>query len=272
MYNLLRANFSRLKRDKVFWIGMAFMFAFGIFGVTQKRINDPAASPDQLLFIFPVIIGIVSAAFCSLFIGTEYSDGTIRNKLIAGHTRNAIYLSNFLTCSAAGILMCLSYIAAVLALGIPLLGSLSVNIQTALLLLLFSFLTVIACAALFTLLCMLNQNKAAAAVICILLVITLLVLSSAINARLEAPEFYDGYVLTDSVGNASTHNIPNPQYLTGAKRDVYQFFLDFLPTGQAIEIATQSTPHPIAMPLYSLFIALAASASGMLFFRKKDLK
>lgn len=52
------SNFARLKKDKVFWIGIAFMFAAGIFGVIQKLLNDPKASPDQLFFIFPVIIGV----------------------------------------------------------------------------------------------------------------------------------------------------------------------------------------------------------------------
>ncbi|MDD4541693.1 MAG: ABC transporter permease subunit [Eubacteriales bacterium] len=272
MNRLLIANFARLKKDKVFWICMAFMFAAGIFGVIQKLINDPTATPDQLFFIFPVIIGVVTAAFCSLYIGTEYSDGTIRNKLIVGHTRSAIYLSNFITCSTAGIVMCLSYITAVAAFGIPLLGRPEMNIVAVIVLILIAFMTVMASTALFTLLCMLNQNKAVAAVVCILMIVALLLLATFINARLNAPQFYDSYVFTDSLGSASTEQIENPQFLTGTKREVYQFFLDFLPTGQAIEISTQSTPHLWQMPLYSLFIILASTMCGVLCFRKKDLK
>lgn len=272
MHNLLKANFSRLKKDKVFWMGMAFMFCAGLFGVVQRFKNEPTAPPDQLLFLFPVLIGIVSAAFCSLFIGTEYSDGTIRNKLIAGHTRSAIYLSGFIACAFAGILMCLSYLAAVAALGVPLLGLVAMNMQAVFILLLLGLLTVIASTALFTLLCMLNQNKASAAVLCILMVIALLVLSSAINARLDAPEYFEGYTMTDSSGQVTSQKMLNPQYLTGTQREVHQFFLDFLPTGQAIEIATLSTPHLYLMPLYSVFITIASTACGVLCFRKKDLK
>lgn len=272
MNNLLAANFARLKKDKGFWIGMAFMFAAGIFGIIQTLRNEPTASPDQLLFIFPVLIGIVTAAFSSLFLGTEYSDGTIRNKIIVGHTRSAVYLSNLITCSAAGIIMCVSYLAAIAAVGFPLLGLPQMDVTAILSLLFVGFMMVIAGTALFTLLGMLNQNKAAAAVVCILMMFALLVLASAVNARLEAPEFYEGYVFTDSLGNAETETMRNPQYLEGTKREVYQFFLDFLPTGQAIEISTQSTPHLWQMPLYSLLIALASTVCGALGFRKKDLK
>ena len=278
MNKLLSANFARLKMDKVFWIGMSFMFAAGIFGVTMKIMNDPIATADQLLLIFPVLIGIVSAAFCSLYIGTEYSDGTIRNKLIVGHTRNAVYLSNFITCSAAGIFMCLSYIAAVVALGLPLLGLSEGGLRSVAVLILVAFIMVITCTALLTLLCMLNQNKAAAAVICILIIVALLVLAAMINARLEAPQFNYSYqlggntVYSHSSDNNAAEKVLNPRYLEGMKREVYQFLLDFLPTGQAIEISSQSTPHLWRLPLYSLFITLVTSVSGVTCFRKKDLR
>ena len=272
MNKLLTANFARLKKDKVFWLGMVFMFAAGVFSVIMKLINDPMATADQLVFIFPVLIGIVSAAFCSLYIGTEYSDGTIRNKLIVGHTRSAVYLSNFIICSAAGIVMCLSYIAAVAAFGLSLLGLSEMSMGAVAVLILVAFMMVIASTALFTLLCMLNQNKAIAAVICILIIVALLVLATMINARLEAPQFYDNYVFTDSVGSTSAGQEVNPQYLSGMKREVYQFFLDFLPTGQAVEISMQSTPHLWQMPLYSLLIIFVSTGCGLLCFRKKDLK
>lgn len=272
MTKLLSANFARLKKDKAFWVGMAFMFAAGIFAVVQKCLNDPGGTPDQLLFIFPVLIGFVAAAFSSLYIGTEYSDGTIRNKLVVGHTRSAVYLSNLITCSVAGIVMSLSYVASVAALGFPLLGLPKMDVGSAMILQLVGFMMVIACAALFTLLCMLNQNKAAAAVICILMIVILLVLSSAINSWLNEPQFYDSYRLADSLGNAATEKVINPHCLTGTKRQVVQFVLDFLPTGQAIEISSHSTPNLWLMPLYSLFIAVVSTVSGVLCFRKKDLK
>ena len=60
--------------------------------------------------LFVLMSGVVLSAFCSLFVGAEYSDGTIRNKIAVGHSRAAVYLANLVTCSAAGVLICLGYI------------------------------------------------------------------------------------------------------------------------------------------------------------------
>jgi ABC-type phosphate/phosphonate transport system permease subunit len=119
---------------------------------------------------------------------------------------------------------------------------------------------------------MLNQNKAAAAVICILMIVALLLISTAINAKLQTPQYIDSYKITDSIGNASREQIMNPQYLTGTMREVYQFFLDFLPTGQAVEISSQSTPHLWQMSLYSILISFVSTVCGIICFRKKDIK
>ncbi|MGY3662454.1 MAG: hypothetical protein ACXAHE_00930 [Roseburia sp. 1XD42-69] len=46
-----------------------------------------------------------------MFLGTDYSDGTIRNKLTVGHTRTNIYLANLIVTFAAGLLiMCVWFI------------------------------------------------------------------------------------------------------------------------------------------------------------------
>ena len=46
---------------------------------------------DNGFFGCALFIGIVMAVFCSLFIGTEYSEGTIRNKIIIGQ-KEALFI------------------------------------------------------------------------------------------------------------------------------------------------------------------------------------
>ena len=47
---------------------------------------------DNGFFARALFIGIILAVFCSLFIGTEHNDGTIRNKIIVGQKeKRSIY-------------------------------------------------------------------------------------------------------------------------------------------------------------------------------------
>ena len=42
---------------------------------------------DEVLLNYGVFHIVLAAVFSSVFIGTEYSGGTIRNKIIVGHKR-----------------------------------------------------------------------------------------------------------------------------------------------------------------------------------------
>ena len=118
MGKLLSANFIRLRKDKFFWIGMVFMCVAGIFIHIMRYMDMKSfnyiGSIDSGFFTCSILIGIIAAVFCSLFIGTEFSDGTIRNKVIIGRTRISIYWSNFITCSVVSIAMCVLYFIAYL--------------------------------------------------------------------------------------------------------------------------------------------------------------
>ena len=110
---LLRANFYRLWRSASFWAAVSVMFGIGVFelavGVHAQRQGTPVPL-DNRYMLFVLMSGVVLSAFCSLFVGAEYSDGAIRNKIAVGHSRAAVYLANLVTCSAAGVLICLGYI------------------------------------------------------------------------------------------------------------------------------------------------------------------
>lgn len=137
MSKLLSANFIRLRKDKFFWIGMIFMLAAGIsFPVMRymdMRQTQTINNIDNGFFGCALFIGIVMAVFCSLFIGTEYSDGTIRNKVIIGQKRVSIYLANFIICSIVSIVMCAMFFIPYLCIGIPLLGFFEMDIKMVLL-------------------------------------------------------------------------------------------------------------------------------------------
>lgn len=283
MTKLLRAGFYRLKKDKMFWIGIIFMAAIGLFVPVRNYIDAMDSGYtvpfDNYLFGFTLFTGIITAVFSSLFIGTEYSDGTMRNKIVVGHTRSSIYFSNLIINTVAAVLMTLAFIIAVSAVGIPLFGLLTMDVHTVLVLFSASVMMTIAFTAIFTLTGMLIQNKTIVAIVSILGFIAMFMITISIDQKLREPEFYE-YFEYGAYGEAGEltedtegmQKIPNPGYLQPNQRAVYQFFYDFLPTGQGLQISMRTPPNPWHMQVYSLLILLASTTSGVFFFRRKDLK
>ena len=73
-------------------------------------------------------------------------------------------------------------------------------------------------------------------------------------------------------GEISVEEIANPQYLTGMKREIYQFFYDLLPGGQVLQLANLDILHPFRIAALSLSITILSSAAGCFFFSRKELK
>lgn len=182
---LLRANFSRLWRSASFWTAVSVMFGAGVFelAVSYPYREQPGIL-DNRYMLFVLMSGVVLSAFCSLFIGAEYSDGTIRNKVAVGHSRAAVYLADLITCSAAGVLVCLGYILPMAAASVPLMGGFELPLPSVLWFTLCAFLMTAALCAVFTMAALLNQNKAVVAIICIFLAYFLLFLGIYLNSCL----------------------------------------------------------------------------------------
>lgn len=49
---------------------------------------------DSTIFIYSLFVPLMVSLLTALFIGSDYSDGTMRNKLIAGQVRRNIYAAN----------------------------------------------------------------------------------------------------------------------------------------------------------------------------------
>lgn len=274
MSKLLSANFIRLKKDKFFWSGLVFMLAAGIFFPVMRymdmRQTQTINRIDNGFFGCALFIGIVMAVFCSLFIGTEYSEGTIRNKIIIGQKRGAVYLSNFITCSLVSVVMCMAFFIPYLCIGIPLLGFFEMDIKIVLLFAVTILMTAIVFSSIFTLISMLNNNKAVTAVICILTAFLFLIIGAQLHKMLSEPETNMALVMTDN--GQEYQELPNPKFLDGGGRKTVQFFYDFLPGGQVVQCTSLETENLSLLPVYSLVIVVLTTSAGMFFFKKKELK
>lgn len=275
MRNLLHAGFSRLWRSASFWVSVGVMAAVAVFELAvsyQPRLMGAEGILDNRYMIFILVSGVVLSAFCSLFVGTEYSDGVMRNKIAAGHSRAAVYLADLTVCAVAGALVCCGYILPMFAVGVPLLGPFTLSVPALLWFTLCAFLMTAALCAVFTMIAMLKQNKAVVAIICIFLAYFLLFLGIYLNSRLTEQAVIPAREYIENGQIFVREAMPNPAYVQGLKRRIFEVLYD-LPGCQAVQLlATAAEGCPARLPVVSIGAMAASTGAGLLLFRKKDLK
>ena len=91
MRNLLRANFFRMRRDEMFWtcfgVVLACSAVFMFFWCREDLSLGLAVKLEEYYFNMVMALGLFDAMFAAMFLNAEYAEGTVRNKLAAGHTR-----------------------------------------------------------------------------------------------------------------------------------------------------------------------------------------
>lgn len=276
MSRLLRADFFRLWRSKCFWVCMVFQVGAAIFFPVmcymQGKRHGYHYTLDAELFAYTAFLCILSALFCTLFVGAEYSDGTVRNGLVVGHRRWEIYLSHLVTCTTGSLLMCAAYLLPYLAVGVPLLGFFHASVDTLLLYLLASLMLTVALASLNTMLAMLIPNRAVSAVVALVLSFLLLFSGSYLYSSLNYPETYTALTYDPDLGQMVEEVVRSPFYLEGAKREVYQLLCDICPGGQVMQCSTWDAPNLPYLPVYSAALTAVTTGAGLGLFRRKDLK
>ena len=290
---LLTANLLRLRQSKLFWGTLAFMAGHTLWNIFDRS-RLSSTTVDGILFDYCLVTGLVSALFSGLFLGTEYSEGTLRNKLMVGHPRFSVYFASLLTNMIAATLQSLTYLAVILGPGSLLLGPPTLPWSRILLLFLGTLATAAAFCAVYTAVGMLCSRRAAV-VVCLAGAFALFGIMSGVDSGLSVPKYSvigegDDVFLVDN---------PDYGYAGGAIRPVYQFLDDALPFGQAIQYmyvrgrqdidpeiqkllpaedlalyTSQVRPEldPLPLILYSLAVTTGITAAGAVLFYKKDLK
>lgn len=279
MTNLLLTNLRRLVKTRAFQLTAAAVAAIGLFEIfmmyRDSILEQETAYFDGGLFSFAAMGAFALAAVVSLFVGSEYSDGTIRNKIVVGHHRATVYLSMLMTSVIAEVLLILVWTAAYLIPGVILMEGAN-PFRVYLCLYLAMFLELAVFSAIFTLLTMTMGSKAGAAVVCILCALLFFMQAVVVESMLEEPEFYSPDIVISEDGSMVMEGEPepNPNYIPegSPKRAFYNFLTDFMPGGQALQIAEQSTDSLVKICLYDIGWLVVLTVAGVLIFRRKDLK
>lgn len=280
MGNLLSAGMYRLVRSKAFYAGMILMAVtevFFLFNASGSAVAEGIES--QNFFGFTEMLPFVSAAFCGLTLGVNYPNGTFRNQLICGHTKAQIYLSHIVLSLFAGVCFYGVSIAAGLVYGLADGRVFTSSAGELVGYFLCSLLTTLASSALAAMIATLFSNWSWGIVANLLLAFVLLccagILSSPMNQTETMPQFMPqeaGNGITIYIADPTLPEVPNPDYPKGAYRAVLEFFWNFLPSGQGMQLASAQVDSFWMMGTFSVLFFICVTLLGLTLFRRKDIK
>lgn len=271
MYKLLRAGFFRLKKDMIFWL---FIFlTIGIAGITIFKYYSSGSQImlDRVINDFIMYIGLFIAIFISIFVGKEYSEGIIRNKIIVGHSRVSIYLSKLIISIVTSILCELIYIIIVLLVGLPLFGKLQMPLSYLAMNMLNTFLIIIVYCSIFHFITMICSEITVSAIISILFFIIMFVAEASLGYIANSPKYITNSYWENGVQEIISQE-PNPNYPGDSKVKLAKTIYLFIPQGQASKIANMDMESSNQMPIYSLTLILAVNLVGIYLFLRRELK
>lgn len=280
MRKLLAAGFSRMWKSRVFWVLEAASFVLGsifyflvILNTRNLGENWIIKNANFYFFLFILCSGIFISIFASLFVGTEYADGTIRNKLTVGHSRRDVYLSNLILCGMAGLLFGVTHILTAMLMGIPGVGFVVFTAISSPFWRLCCCMLIILCySSIFTFFAMVYSNKAQLSVINILLAISLLLLGLYVFGKLQEPEFASRMVMQEDGSFLLEENIPNVAYVDGTLREVMEWVDAMLPSSVGMHIVQRSESFSVRFPVCVLGLAIVFMGVGIALFKRKDIK
>ena len=279
MMNLLSVAWMRARKAWFFWVMLIIAAAVSMlvfqenYSMIIAEIQDGKSWPmESAFFQFPILTGALLSAFIPLFLGADYSDGTIRNKLIAGHQRSSIYGSYLLTTLISSCI--LNVVILVVNIAISLLngGKMSMDGCQLSVYLCTAFCCSFAFASLFVLISTQITNRAFSSVASIGITLLMFLLSSKLISELNiSPEARDLLTLVDGKPVYS-NPYPNPMYVSGVKRTLIEVLVDLLPAGQSIQISNLEADRINRFPMLSALFILLTSGIGVFAFRKKDIR
>jgi len=257
MRRLLYADTFRLFRSKWFWLCLGGMIAMSVaFIIMQLTAMDYEVPLSRVIFLPMSFYGVTIAAFISLFVGEDYSDGFIRNKIIAGHSRYNIFASSLIVSWLAGILIYLMITLFTAGVG-SFLFEINVTVAQFCRHLLLGIGMSIAYGCIYCTITMLCGNRTNAVLLCMGLAFFLLFFCLHTNQVMVQPEYKDGVL--------------NPAYVDGILKSIYAILHDLNPSGQAAQLSAMEIFSPVRCMVCDFLWIMIAGVGAVKFTRKNIL-
>ena len=213
MLKLMMFEFRRIFKSVFFWIVVAYSFIWPVLtalfyralmsldlsdGVKFQPLNLGRGEITYLTWMIAVAfiteLPKFTALFTCLHLGRDYTDGVVRNKIIAGHSRLAIYGSYMITQIAASVIFCIVYIAsalfglAVSGIGVDVNGG-EMFIRFGVAIIVFLVMTVT-----FVVLAVIFRRRALPVILCIFIAITSNAAAAVIGSFNTPAKAFDDYL------------------------------------------------------------------------------
>ncbi len=240
MAKLLRAGLRRYLHSIIFWIA----FVANIFLGFHAAINARNFMLDD---VFIIAEFIVFAVMITWLVSRELDEGIVRNKLICGHTRTQIFISEIVLAICTISVMFLIFATIFTGFNTYIFAKAP---TVALVKIFFDVWLVNICfAIIFTVLGLLVNKRAIVAVLNLILVLGIVFASYGLETVLEQKEYWEFYeyeavITTDENGNTHITSTPiegseylekNPRYIGGIPREIFKVLYRISPHGHMIK-------------------------------------
>lgn len=275
MTRLLRADFSRLWKSKSFIICLIIAALDAPAAIFSAYLNDKECVErlGSMILSRGTDVMFIASIFTALYLGTDYSNGTLRNKLMIGHTRMGVYSANLITVMAGSFMCAAANWLAMLAAGLIMGGSFGMSTEEFLKCTAVYVCAFAALCAVNTLIGMLLAVKSSTVVVILTLMLGTMMISASLTALLGR-KTGGGTVNVVLGGSEDMFADENSDfYVKGTRRMVYNLINNIMPCGPMYRISGGTMPEDGGMlPVYSLGVTAVSTALGSVVFRRKDLK
>lgn len=268
MRKLLAAEWVRLRRSRLLWLGVALLVISNIFSVCLAAQDAPTLySVETIALSGFSFLPLIDAVVISWWIGGDYDQGILRQKLTVGHTRTAIFLANFVLGAVASLMLLLVMLASGGMLGYAVFRTFTFSATDGAHLLLCCLLIGIAIAAICVTISMAASSRAAAVVLSLCLMVALIASASILRGVLFEAGLIHSISISTFTNAGMAFSTTNPHILT-----LIQWLYDLLPSGQISQIMDLENPHWQRWSVLSLVWILCFGITGACIFRHKDIK
>lgn len=280
MSDLLRAGFCRYGKSVVFWLMLIFSLILGlIIGATADSSESFSGGSFMVLFL-------ITAIQISLIVGTEFSNGIVRNKLIAGHGKGKVFLFELLLSLIFTTVLFIVYYGAFIIFNAGIFRNTEAGdiaaVAVGIWLMHLSFAVICTAVCFF-----IPHHTAIAAIVNIILIIVMQFSAIVLYDKFSEPERTYVYLPDETGTYYAADNGPNPYYIPrdSAKYAVLHAAYYLMPCGQSVdynwamsELWYNRPPNEKYMedlktaPVHSLAAIGLFTAAGLIYFRRKNLR